>query len=58
MDALGAEKLTIEGKEVTGIGQSGSVTAVEEGLMSDRIAYMEDRPLTEGCEVMQYEAKP
>ena len=57
VDALGAEKMTIEKKEITVIGQSGSVTAVEEGLMNDRIAYMEDRPLTEGCEVMQYEAK-
>ena len=56
-DALGAEKLTVEKKNITVIGQSGSVTAVEEGLMNDRIAYMEDRPLTEGCEVMQYEAQ-
>ena len=56
-DALGAEKLTIEKKSVTVAGQSGNVTAVEEGLMNARIAYMEDRPLTEGCEVMQYEAQ-
>lgn len=47
-------KITISRKKVTVLSQSGTVTSVEENLKYDPIVYMEDRPLTEGCEVMPY----
>ena len=47
-------KITITRKNVTVLSQSGTVTSVEENLKYDPIVYMEDRPLTEGCEVMPY----
>ena len=51
-DAFGAEKLTVLRKNVTILGQSGNVTSVKESLQNERIIYMEDRPISEGCEVM------
>lgn len=47
----------ISRKNVTVLGQSGSVTSVSEPLRSESIVYMEDRPLSEGCEVMPYDEK-
>ena len=55
MDAFGGEKLTVARKTVNVLGQSGSVTSIQESLRDASIIYMEDRPLTEGCEIMQYE---
>ncbi len=47
----------ISRKPVTVLGQSGSVTSVSESLKHDTLVYMEDRPLSEGCEVMPYDEK-
>ena len=40
---------------MTVLGQSGSVTSVSESLQNDTLVYMEDRPLSDGCEVMPYD---
>ena len=57
MDAGGrnASSYTISRKNVTVLGQSGSVTSVSESLQNDTLVYMEDRPLSDGCEVMPYD---
>lgn len=47
----------ISRKSVTVLGQSDSVTSVSESLRSESIVYMEDRPLSDGCEVMPYDEK-
>ena len=47
----------ISRKNVTVLGQSGSVTSVSDSLGADSIVYMEDRPLSDGCEVMPYSEK-
>ena len=47
----------ISRKSVTVTGQSDSVTSVSDALMADSIVYMEDRPLSDGCEVMPYDEK-
>ncbi len=47
-------KTTIARKNVKVLSQSGAVTSVEENLKHETLVYMEDRPLTEGCEVMSY----
>ena len=48
---------TITKKSVTVLGQSETVTSVSESLRSESIVYMEDRPLSDGCEVMPYDEK-
>lgn len=54
-NTLGAEKLTVTRKDVTVRGTNSSVAAIEESLKGEDIVYMEDRPLSEGCEVMPYD---
>ena len=54
MNSLGAEKLTVVKKSVTVLGISGNTASVQEELRGDSIIYMEDRTLTEGCEVIPY----
>ena len=53
-DTFGAEKLKIARKPVTVLGRSDTIASVEESLRDSNIVYMEDRPLTDGCEVMRY----
>lgn len=53
-DALGAGKMTVTRKNVTVIAESDTTVSVQESLNDMPIAYMEDRMLKEGCEVMQY----
>ena len=53
-DALGGQKHTVTKKTVTVLGQSDTVTSIEENLGSYAIAYMEDRLIKEGSEVMRY----
>ena len=54
VNALGAERMNVERKDINVLGMSDSVASVAESLKNDTIVYMEDRSLTEGCEVMQY----
>ena len=51
---LGAEMMTAVKKVITVLGISGSIASVQEDLRGDSIVYMEDRALTEGCEIMLY----
>jgi len=51
---LGAERITAERKNVTVLGLNDTVASIEESLKNDTILYLEDRTLTEGCEVMIY----
>lgn len=55
LNALGGETKTVQRKNVTVLGISGAVASVSENLQNNTLAYMEDRTLTEGCEVMGYE---
>ncbi len=53
-DSFRNEKITVVRKSVTVLGQSASAASLEESLRNEEIVYMEDRPLSEGCEVMPY----
>ncbi len=53
-DSFRNEKITVVRKPVTVLGQSASAASLEESLRNEEIVYMEDRPLSEGCEVMPY----
>ena len=44
-------------KNVTVLGQSDMVTSVSENLRSNTLVHMEDRPLSDGCEVMPYDER-
>jgi len=57
MTTLGAEKYTVSKKNVTVLGMNGTAASIEESLKSESIVYMEDRPLSEGLEVMPYDEK-
>ena len=57
-DSFRNEKITIVKKPVTVLGQSASAASLEESLRNEEIVYMEDRPLSEGCEVMPYSSGP
>ena len=54
VDILGAERFTISRKNVTVLDMNDSVVSIQESLKNDSIVYMEDRLLTDGCEVMLY----
>lgn len=54
VDTLGAERFTIERKNVTVLEINDTVASISESLKNDTIVYLEDRQLTEGCEVMMY----
>ena len=51
---LGAEQYNIERKNVTVLGMNDTMASIEEALKNDAIVYLEDRQLTDGCEVMLY----
>ena len=54
VDTLGAERYTIEQKSVTVLDMNDSVASISESLKNNTIVYLEDRQLTDGCEVMMY----
>ena len=53
LNALGAERMNVVRKDISVLGMFDAVASVEESLKNETIVYMEDRTLTEGCEVMQ-----
>ena len=54
LDPLGAERFTISRKNVTVLDMNDSSVSIQETLKNDSVVYMEDRLLTDGCEVMLY----
>ena len=54
MDTLGAEQFTITRKDVTVLGINDTVASIEETLKNNTIVYLEDRQITDGCEVIVY----
>ena len=53
-NTLGAERITITRKSVTVLGMNDSVVSIGESLKNESVVYLEDRLLTDGCEVMLY----
>ena len=54
VDTLGAERFTIEKKNVTVLEMNDTVASISESLKNDTVVYLEDRQLSDGCEVMMY----
>ena len=54
VDTLGAEQFTIARKDVTVLGINDTVASIEETLKNNTIVYLEDRQITDGCEVIVY----
>ena len=54
---LGAERLYATKRNVTVLGMNSTVASIEDKLKGESIIYMEDRPLSDGCEVMPYDGK-
>ncbi|MDO5299534.1 MAG: hypothetical protein Q4F18_08905 [Clostridia bacterium] len=53
-NALGETTLTVSKMDVKVITEVGSTASIEQDLSRQRIAYMEDRAISEGSEVMVY----
>ena len=53
-NALGETTLTIRRQDVTVLAEVGSTVSVQEDLGRVRVAYMEDRAISEGSTVMLY----
>ena len=53
-NALGERTLTIRKQDVTVLAEVGSTVSVQEDLGRVRVAYMEDRAISEGSTVMLY----
>ena len=51
---FGKKKLSISKMDVTVIAEADGTASVEEDLSYYDVAYMEDRALTDGCDVMRY----
>lgn len=54
VDTLGAEKITISRKNVSVLGINDTVASIEEPLKNSPIVYLEDRQISDGCEVIVY----
>ncbi len=54
-NGLGQRVLTVSQQDVTVIAEVGSTASIEQDLSRQRIAYMEDRAISDGSEVMPYE---
>ncbi len=46
--------MTVTKMQVTVLGEADGVAAIEEDISYSRIAYMEDRELSDGSRVMEY----
>lgn len=53
-NALGERTLTVSKMNVTVITEVGATASIEEDLSRQRVAYMEDRAIAEGSQVMTY----
>ena len=53
-NALGNRVLKIAKQDVKVLAEVGSVASIENDLSRQRVAYMEDRAISEGSEVMLY----
>ena len=52
--AFGGSRMKVQKMSVTVLAESGSTASVAEDLTYQKVLYMEDRALSEGCEVMEY----
>ena len=51
---LAEKKESITRKDVTVLGINDTVASIEETLKNNTIVYLEDRQITDGCEVIVY----
>lgn len=54
MNALGERTLTVSQQSVTVLAEVGATASIQEDLSRQRIAYMEDRAISDGSQVMTY----
>lgn len=53
-NSLGQSVMTVAKQEVTVLAEVGSTASIQESIGRQRVAYMEDRAISEGSEVMAY----